>query len=259
MTTGMQFGWGIEGSYVECVAGGLRYVPDVFQPQEPIVGELLDVYEDVLLNSALVDGRPTRRASRGPEDGGDWFSWTGFGPQMGHEYHLQAKLLADEVSLFIRSLYNSCAAEIDPDEGYTFWEGPFKAGASNKTFEAAAFIEHVRNMLALEIGDVLWLARATPRHWLEQGKKIGIRNAATHFGTLAYEIVSDVDHGKISATIALPGRRAPKEVVLRLRHPKAAPIRRVTVNGKPWTEFNKDKETITLKGLTGRLAVAAEY
>ena len=33
----------------------------------------------------------------------------------------------------------------------------------------------------------------------------------------------------------------------------------MTVNGKPWTEYNKDKETITLKGLTGTVAVTATY
>jgi hypothetical protein len=30
-------------------------------------------------------------------------------------------------------------------------------------------------------------------------------------------------------------------------------------NGKPWTEFNKDKETITVMGLTGTVAVTAQY
>jgi hypothetical protein len=30
-------------------------------------------------------------------------------------------------------------------------------------------------------------------------------------------------------------------------------------NGKPWTEYNKDKETIILKGLTGTVAVTAKY
>jgi hypothetical protein len=111
----------------------------------------------------------------------------------------------------------------------------------------------------MEDGQSLWLARGTPRAWLEQGKKIGIRNALTHFGTLEYEIVSDVDNGKISATIEMPTRKAPKEVVLRFRHPKSAPIKGVIVNGKPWTEFNKDKETITLKGLTGTVTVTAQY
>jgi hypothetical protein len=52
---------------------------------------------------------------------------------------------------------------------------------------------------------------------------------------------------------------APKEVVLRFRHSMSAPIKGVTVDGKPWTEFNKDKETITLKGLTGAVNVSARY
>jgi hypothetical protein len=94
-----------------------------------------------------------------------------------------------------------------------------------------------------------------------------VKNAPTHFGTVNYEIVSDADHGKISATIEMPTRKAPKEVVLRFRHPKAAPIKNVAVNGpltgsgqgKPWTEFNQDKETITLKGLSGTVAVTAQY
>ena len=48
-------------------------------------------------------------------------------------------------------------------------------------------------------------------------------------------------------------------MVLRFRHPKSAPIKGVTVNGKPWTEYNKDKETITLKDLTGTVTVTAQY
>jgi hypothetical protein len=68
-----------------------------------------------------------------------------------------------------------------------------------------------------------------------------------------------VDNGKINAIIEMPTRKAPGEVILRFRHPKAAPMKGVTVNGKEWTEFNKDKETITLKGLTGTVAVTAQY
>jgi len=52
---------------------------------------------------------------------------------------------------------------------------------------------------------------------------------------------------------------APKEVVLRFRHPKSAPLKAVTVNGKPWTSYDKDKETITLRGLTGTVTVTAQY
>ena len=76
---------------------------------------------------------------------------------------------------------------------------------------------------------------------------------------MAYEIVSDVDHGKISATVEMPSRNPPKAVLLRFRHPKAAPIKSVTVNGKEWTAFDKDKETIELKGLAGKVAVKVNY
>ncbi|MHB8969769.1 MAG: hypothetical protein ACYC3X_11430 [Pirellulaceae bacterium] len=45
-----------------------------------------------------------------------------------------------------------------------------------------------------------------------------------------------------------PEDNPPKEVWLRLRHSKTAPIKNVTVNGKDWNNFNKDKETIELCG-----------
>jgi hypothetical protein len=119
----------------------------------------------------------------------------------------------------------------------------------------------------MEDGPRLWLARGTPRAWLEQGKRIAVKNAPTCFGTIAYEIVSDIDHGQITATVELPSRRQPEEVVLRFRHPTAAPIKCVTVNGpsagsgqgKRWRHFDAEKETITLKGLTGTVTVSARY
>ena len=120
-------------------------------------------------------------------------------------------------------------------------------------------MENFRNLLVMEDGQSLWVARATPRVWLEQGKKIAVKNAPTYFGTLAYEIVSDVDHGKITATIEIPARNPPKSVLLRFRHPKALPIKSVTVNGQPWTRFDRDKEVIELMGLTGKAVVDAGY
>jgi len=49
----------------------------------------------------------------------------------------------------------------------------------------------------------LWLARRTPPAWLEQGRMISVKNARTHFGPTAYEIASDVDHGRIVARQSL--------------------------------------------------------
>jgi hypothetical protein len=225
----------------------------VYAPDEPLVREAVDVVEQAFSGS------------------------NGITRQTGHEKHPPIHLLSDDIPLFLRSLYLEYAAvirpwELEPDPSknrkgpetpvgpvaYEFFEHPGRY-AVDKTFEEAVFLQRVRNLLVMELRDALWLARATPRAWLEQGKKISVKNAPTYFGTVAYEIVSDVDNGKISATVELPSRKAPKEVVLRFRHPKSAPIKTVTVNGKPWTEFNKDKETITLKGLTGQVAVTAQY
>ena len=153
-----------------------------------------------------------------------------------------------------------------PFSGYGHFSGVpkpnwYKGGTPNADYTAmeGALLERARHMLVFEMGDTLWLAKATPRAYLEQGKKISVKNAPTYFGTVAYEIISDVGNGKISATIEMPARKAPKEVVLRFRHPKTAPIKAVTVNGKSWPSYNKDKETITLKGLTGQVAVTAQY
>jgi hypothetical protein len=111
----------------------------------------------------------------------------------------------------------------------------------------------------MEDGDALWLARATPRAWLKQGKRIALRNAPTHFGTVAYEIVSDADNGEITATVEMPSRKAPKAVLLRFRHPEALPIKSVEVDGKPWKHFDNGREAIRLTGAKGKISVVAHY
>jgi hypothetical protein len=134
------------------------------------------------------------------------------------------------------------------------WHGP-----PDKIFEEAAFLERFRDLLVMEDGRNLWLARATPRAWLGQGLKISVKNAPTHFGNVDYEIVSDVDHGKISAIIELPARNQPLEVWLRLRHPTAAPMKSVTADGKEWKDFDPAKEIVRLHDLTKRVHVEVRY
>ena len=96
------------------------------------------------------------------------------------------------------------------------------------------------------------------RGW-NKAEKITVRNAPTHFGTVGYQIISSVDDGKIKATVWMPSRGGQKVVLLRFRHPRAAHIQRVTVNGQVWEQFDKDKEVIHLEGLTGTVAVEAAY
>jgi hypothetical protein len=194
-------------------------------------------------------------------------------------------LLQDDVPNFLRFFFNEAVSMVGSNgKLWEHWRLDSYAVCDNPDNGTSGwFLYNFRNLLVMEQDDVLWLARGTPRAWLEQGKRIAVKNAPTHFGTVAYEIISDTDHGQITATVDLPSRRTPGEVVLRFRHPKAAPIKSVTVSGpstgsgqgpsaastgsgragsgqgKKWEKFDAKKETITLKGLTGTVTVSARY
>jgi hypothetical protein len=248
-------------SLTDVSMGSLPLADDigVLSAADPRIGEHLDVIEEWLHHDKKT-GPQTPGATQ------DQF-WTGFAGFVKYMFVDKIHLRRDDVPCFLRLWMNNYAAWVTVEGGFPEGSGSslraYKGNPAGKPDSDLGstgwFVESFRNLLVMEIGDVLWLAKATPRVWLEQNKKISVKNAPTYFGSVAYEIVSDVDNGKISATVEMPSRKAPKEVVLRFRHPKSAPIKSVTVNGKPWTEFNKDKETITLKGLTGPVAVTAQY
>ena len=248
------WGWRRDGSgshvgplYWETVqsAAALVSPAGLLSPKDVRVQGYLDVLEDrLLLENPYVGNR-------------DWFA-AGWQYQGGLERTANMHLAADDIPVFLRSFLNAYAIDILPDQGYIFNEHAVH-GPPDKIFEEAAFLERFRNLLVMEQGGSLWITRAVPRAWLEQGKRIAVKNAPTHFGVLSYEIVSDVDNGKITATVEIPARNPPESVLLRLRHPKGAPIELVTVNGHNWRDFDDAREIIQLKGLQGRVEVKAWY
>jgi hypothetical protein len=106
---------------------------------------------------------------------------------------------------------------------------------------------------------VVWLARATPRPWLEQGRRIAVTSAPTRFGKLSYEVRSDMTKGRISASVTLPdGFSAATR--LRLRVPGERKIKAVSVNGAPWTDFDVAQEAVTIPpGHKGPLKIEVSY
>ncbi len=223
-------------------------------PDDPRVQGHLDVLEDRL----LLENPKVAQATRDYDPEKHWFAHAAWQYQPGLERHANIHLAADDAPNFLRSWLNQYAILLLPDAGYIFREHTI-GGPPDKIFEEAAFLERFRDMLVMEEGDCLWLARATPRAWLAQGKRICIRNAPTHFGTVAYEIVSDVDHDTITATVEMPARESPQAVMLRLRHPTAALIQSVTVNGEPWEDVDAAKELIRLRDVTGTVKIEARY
>ncbi len=112
-----------------------------------------------------------------------------------------------------------------------------------------AVARYVRDVLVFEQDDTLHLAAGTARSWLEQGKSVGIAGAPTHFGNVTYRIISDIEKGVARAEVTPPTRKAPKAIVLHLRHPDRATLKSVKVNGKPWTDFDPKQEIVRLPGM----------
>jgi hypothetical protein len=248
------WGWRREGSgehvgplYWDTVqsAAALISPAGLLSAQDVRVQGYLDVLEDRLL---LENPRVGQR---------DWFL-AGWQHQAGLERTSNLHLMADDAPCFLRSLLNGYAIDILPEQGYVFNEHATH-GPPDKIFEEAAFLERVRDLLVWEQGPNLWLARAAPRAWFEQGQRISVKNAPTHFGPTGYEITSDVDHGRISAMLNLPSRYPANAVWLRLRHPRATAIRRVSVNGQDWPDFDPTREAVKLHGQTGEVSIEVRY
>ncbi|MHB1459029.1 MAG: hypothetical protein ACYC0V_19135, partial [Armatimonadota bacterium] len=251
------WGWQRDGSgshvgplYWETVQSAAALIsPAGLMPADDVrVQGYLDVLEDrLLLENANVKMRSK----------GDWFM-AGWQYQGGLERTANMHLAGDDIPVFLRSFLNGYAIDIIPNDGYIFNEHAVH-GPPDKIFEEAAFLERFRNLLVMEERQNLWIARATPREWLEQGKKISVKNAPTHFGMTSYEITSDVEHNTIKAQVQMPDRTQPATMLLRLRHPSAKPIKSVTVNGVNWTAFDKNKETIQIHGKTGTVMIEVKY
>ena len=239
----------------------------------------LDVMEDVLsLSTTYLFGGSRyqyltgKRRERGLPAADDWF-WAGASSQLGYSYLANVYLQRDEIPSFLRQWVDNYAAYAMPSPRYYLLEQfgnhenagqmeAYRKGeyASIRNGHALAyFMEQFRSLLVWEDRNVLWLAKATPRSWLEQGKKISVKNAPTGFGEVGYEIVSDANNGKIAATVEMPSRNTPKSVLLRLRHPEALPIKSVTVNGSPWTDFDPAKEVVSLHDVKGTVKVECNY
>jgi hypothetical protein len=116
-------------------------------------------------------------------------------------------------------------------------------------------------MLVFEEPDdaVVWLARATPREWLGQGKKIAVTDAPTRFGKISYDLRSDVQHDKVSAVIHAPNDSA-ATTKLRCRVPSGKKMRAVAINGEKWTDFSAEQEVVIIPPrFKGEITVEISY
>ncbi len=189
----------------------------------------------------------------------DIFSLGGFAcvqPYYGRFAEIYA--LRDEVKPYIRTYFNTVSAHAG-SENLTFWEHFANRGMWNKTHETGWFLCQTRIMLVNESGDELWLAPFVPKHWLQDGQKVAIRNAPTRFGPVSYTITSSIAAGRIDAVVQLPENCSAGKIVLRLRHPDGKPMQSVTIQGQSHPDFNPQNETITFAPVEPTLTICAKY
>lgn len=167
---------------------------------------------------------------------------------------------------FGMSRYLYVASEGSPFIGYNTHDGGY-VGADYSFPNSAANADTLlmfRNMLALEElkDDVetgtLYLMRAAPRAWFEQGKRIEVSELPTYFGNVSFSVDSKVSQGKITATIGAPTKRY-RDLVVSFRHPTKSAIRSVKVNGKEHSDFDPAAGSIRIPAGARQYTVEASY
>jgi len=105
-----------------------------------------------------------------------------------------------------------------------------------------------RWMLVFEdpASNTLWLAKGTPRNWLEDAKTIAVSNAPTRWGQVSFTLRSQLHERQVQCSVRMASGKLPDAIKLRLRVPEGNRIQSVTLDGKLWTDFNPEEETVTL-------------
>ena len=171
-----------------------------------------------------------------------WFGRGGMSMQACLLLDVEPYLGRDDVKNALRAMFNAIAVSHFPDvhmnTEHALPEMGDWRGDHFKSSDESNACGWLRQMFVREENDALLLGQAVPREWLKSGQTCGLRNARTYFGPMSI-IYTSGDH-QITAKLDPPQRNLPKQIRLRFRTPDAQPIRSLTVNGKPWTNYHED-------------------
>lgn len=178
-----------------------------------------------------------------------------------YNQHATAYLARDGVKAVIRTFYSYMASAfshsaLEPVE-HRFTHGQYFGPPSTD----GAWFELYRNMLVHEqSGGSLLLGGFTPRRWLENGKRIVVRQAPTRFGNISLTLQNQAAGKQLEADVRFESGSRPESLLVRFRHPTGAGIQRVTVNGKDWTDFDVAKDWVRVKApAESRYSIVAVY
>ncbi len=231
-------------------------ISGLYDPRSKQGGWILDDFQDNRYMSSLY-GYPFYDPKH------SWFDYGGFSCQPNLLAGLLPHLDRDEPEVYIWMFFNAWAAcyreEIDAMVEHPAPTLGWSNSAHFKTSDQANAVKWLRYMFVYAPEDGLYIGRAIPRAWFEDGRRVSAQDVSTRFGDVSVEYDSNVAKGIISASITLSLHTKPARTLLRFRHPEKQPIKSVKVNGKRHSAFDPEKGDVDITGIGGEISVEAAY
>ena len=117
-----------------------------------------------------------------------------------------------------------------------------------------AVVRYLRDAMVMEEGDGLHLALGTDREWLGDGA-VGMEGAASHFGTVSFEMRYDEPTGRVTGSVSFEKRVPAAWIAVHVRLPQGLKVASVEADGR--TERLADGEGFRWLQPEGRLRFAA--
>ena len=92
-----------------------------------------------------------------------------------------------------------------------------------------AVVRFIRDMLVMEEGSTLRLARGIARGWLASGEPVGIENASTRFGNISYKMHYDAKRSRLVGQIRFPEGAQPIETTVHCPLPEGMQLTKTSV------------------------------
>ncbi len=94
--------------------------------------------------------------------------------------------------------------------------------------------------------DRIYFAKGVPRQWVMSGKPVRITGAPTRWGRVNLDMIHKPADKTVVAVVELAPGNAPKEIYVKLRTAKDAPVRTATVNGRPATLGGQHNDSVII-------------
>ena len=101
----------------------------------------------------------------------------------------------------------------------------------------------------------MWPSLDTSPAWLEPGRKIHVRSAATWYGPMSMEVESTPN--ALHVSIEPPTRNPPREIRVHNRRP--GDVKSITMNNQPATSYDVAKATLRLPEKSDSAKIVFEY